>query len=164
MKIIRMENCQGVGMYYHDKTRKVISNGDSDPKVWPMPYDDSALKADIKTKKRLVYPDTHMLDSSSSYMMLHDHCMDVINSGLFDIYHEHDFKFCFKDYSQMERWIYNFDWRVGLNEGGILMNVYEIDEKYVMIGTTQCTFNIKHAVLVDTFSPTALEADMLYAL
>lgn len=137
MKVIRLEDGKGRGMYTTSSPASdIIAGGRSDSVLWPMADDDTKLQDDMD-KKNDLYPST--LDE-------------------YDIRSLH--RFCFNSYEQMERWIYNFEWRVKLAEFGIVMNVYEVDEQWVMIGTTQCTFYFEKATLVGTFSPTTLKWDM----
>lgn len=136
MNVIRMEDKLGVGMYHSDcGSNPVINGGMSDDRRWPMPQRDTKLMEDRGAKTERLYPG----QMPGSYELL-------------DLY-----KFCFCTYEQMEAWIYDFDWRVTLGELGIIMSVYEVDDDWVMIGATQCTFRRDKAKLLGEFCPTTLK-------
>jgi len=153
MKIIRIETADGVGVYHNHASESIINGGTSDPIKWPMPYDDKAFVIDKKRKIESTYPDYVVLAD----LVDCDQEEDIINCGLFELYNEELYRFGFKDYAQMEKWIYNSDWRMELEVCDMQMNVYDVPDQFTMVGDTQITFRLDKAVKIATLKPTALE-------
>lgn len=80
-----------------------------------------------------------------------DRLQDAINQFDQDLYHKHShkFMFAFSSISQMKRWVYKKAWFGNLAWLGVTLNVYEVDAKWCMLGSTQCTFWKRKAKLVE---------------
>lgn len=160
MKIIRIETVDGVGVYHNDATESIINGGVGDENTWPMPYADKAFVADKKQKRIELYPDDEMLRGPTMFGHM---CDDIRDCGLFELYNEELYRFGFKDYAQMEKWICDFEWRIELAERDMQMNVYDVPDQFVMVGDTQITFRLDKAVKIDSLKPTALEWEIRLA-
>lgn len=160
MLVFRMETASGVGMYYHDASTNIINNGTSDRKKWPMPHDDERYVMNKSHHIKTVYPDTPLLDALDTYSQE----SDLINSGMFELYNEELYRFGFNNYAQLERWVSDFEWRKALVAANIYLNVYEVDERFAILGYTQCTFRFDKATLLHSFIATSSEEHILSVL
>lgn len=170
MKIIRIETPEGIGIYNNALSEDIINGGTSDPKKWPMPYDDRAFSDDKKYKRSLFEGDRLAQSIRDEYGSA-DHStniecstrlFDLRRSGLYEFYREFDYRFGFVDFRQMRRWIHELQWLEALDEVGMLLNVYEVESRYTIIGNTQCTFDKTKAILVMSHSPMASEQELEY--
>lgn len=152
MLIFRFETELGVGMYYHDASTNIINNGTSDRKKWPMPADDERFRINKAFHIQRYFPDQEMLKGRSVFS---EQCRDLRNCGLFNFYNEELYRFGFGSYSQMDRWVSEFEWRAALVGAKVYLNVYEVRDRYAVLGDTQCTFRRDKATLVHSFIATS---------
>lgn len=164
MLIFRFETESGVGMYFNKASTNIINDGTSDSKKWPMPYDDERFKTNLKFHRNYMYPDDEMLIGSRTYNMFYERCKDLRKCGLFEFYTEDLYRFGFNSYAQLDRWVSEFEWRLALVDVNVFLNVYEVDERFAVLGHTQCTFRLDKAKRLHSFIATSSEDQIIGAL
>ncbi|MNN65860.1 hypothetical protein D3C81_1813940 [compost metagenome] len=64
----------------------------------------------------------------------------------------------------LDKWVSEFEWRKQLVEAKVYLNVYEVDEKFAILGYTQCTFRLDKATLLHSFIATSTERHIIGTL
>lgn len=65
-------------------------------------------------------------------------------------------RYAFISEHQLRRWMYNDDWLSDCESLGGEIRVYEVPDKFAIVGTTQCAYLYGKAKLVDKRKPTSI--------
>lgn len=125
MLILRLENCDGVGIYHNNVANEICNDlGDCDlaysPVRHPMPERDSLLVA----------------NGFDSWAPGND-----------------EFVYGFKDYAQFRAWFFDDDFLGEASNYGIYLSVFHVNDGDYYIGNSQSVFRRGNATEVEAFNP-----------
>lgn len=132
-QVFRIETVDGRGMYRSDFGLSVSNLLRDGGENHPLPDQDSLLLPKVEDKLRDMFKERGLDYDDKEKLLVWD-IQDIYN----DFWRSHFFGF--GSIEQLRRWLYKDEWLIKLEEYGLVIAVYEVDDEDAMVGYTQAIF------------------------